>query len=422
MTLPLVAPFRHSSSRERDQKWASPVRSVASRAAALAHASMRTLPSSASCTMTGSSASVAGQVRSRIGQPSHAATSSAPTGSAGRTHRDATRRELGLERWDGGDLVVQERGEEGRLGAAIGQDLDHVGAAPRPTRGDDGHPDRIGHGARQLDVVAAARPVAIDAGQEHLAGPALDGLDRPVAGVALGRLRGGDSVDLPAIAGAGRVDGHDHGLRPELRGDPADEFRVAQRRAVEADLVRARVEQGGGIVVRRHPTADGERHVERGGGTADEVEHRGASVPRGRDVEDDDLVGAVGRVPGGELDRIARVAEIHEARSLHDAAVSNVEAGEQAFRERHPQVTPARASPAAMSASPMSSEPSTSARPDHRSIDARRCQRPQLVRRGDPAGGHQARPGERPPHFAQQLHVRTASRAVTGYISNDITR
>ncbi len=150
-----------------------------------------------------------------------------------------------------------------------------------------------------------------------------------------------------------------------------------------------------------NPTADGERHVERGGGTADEVEHRGASVPRGGDVEDDDLVGAVGRVPGGELDRIARVAEIHEARSLHDAAVSNVEAGEQAFRERHPQVTPARASPAAI-APPRVERAVHECQADHRSIDARRCQRPQLDPPRRSRRRRQARPGECPPHFARR--------------------
>ena len=56
------------------------------------------------------------------------------------------------------------------------------------------------------------------------------------------------------------------------------------------------------------------------------------SVPRrsgaARDVEEDQLVGALARVALGELGRIALVDEVDEAGALHDAAVGDVEAGD----------------------------------------------------------------------------------------------
>ena len=52
---------------------------------------------------------------------------------------------------------------------------------------------------------------------------------------------------------------------------------------------------------------------------------------RGGDVEEHELVGALGVVALGELDRVARVAQIDEVRALDDAAGVDVEAGNDAL-------------------------------------------------------------------------------------------
>ena len=57
-------------------------------------------------------------------------------------------------------------------------------------------------------------------------------------------------------------------------------------------------------------------------------------VRRG-DVEEDELVGALGVVALGELDRVARVADVDEVRALHDAPGVDVEARDDAL-EVHP--------------------------------------------------------------------------------------
>ena len=46
------------------------------------------------------------------------------------------------------------------------------------------------------------------------------------------------------------------------------------------------------------------------------------------DVEEHELVGALGVVAGGQLDRVAGVAQVDEVHALDDAAVVDVEAGD----------------------------------------------------------------------------------------------
>ena len=79
-----------------------------------------------------------------------------------------------------------------------------------------------------------------------------------------------------------------------------------------------------------HAAADRERDEGPSRGPLDDVEERAASLRRGGDVEEDELVGALGRVALGELGRIALVDEVDEAGALDDPAVGHVEAGDDA--------------------------------------------------------------------------------------------
>ena len=66
-------------------------------------------------------------------------------------------------------------------------------------------------------------------------------------------------------------------------------------------------------------------------GAAGKVDRGGAVVARGRDVEEDHLVGALLVVALRELDGIARVAQVHEVDALHHAPILDVHAGDHAF-------------------------------------------------------------------------------------------
>ncbi len=68
------------------------------------------------------------------------------------------------------------------------------------------------------------------------------------------------------------------------------------------------------------------------GGATGQLDDRVTALVRGRDVEEDELVGPLGVVAGSELDRIARVAQADEVRALDDAPGVDVEAGDDALQ------------------------------------------------------------------------------------------
>ena len=78
---------------------------------------------------------------------------------------------------------------------------------------------------------------------------------------------------------------------------------------------------------RPDPAADRERDEDVVGAAAGQVDDRVALLVRGGDVEEHELVGALGLVALGELHGVAGVADVDEVRALHDAALVHVEAG-----------------------------------------------------------------------------------------------
>src|SRR6185369_17033288 len=68
-------------------------------------------------------------------------------------------------------------------------------------------------------------------------------------------------------------------------------------------------------------------------------EQRSARLDARRDVEEHELVGALGRVAGGELGRIALVDQVDEAGALDDAPGCDVEARDDTATE-HAQFPP----------------------------------------------------------------------------------
>ena len=115
---------------------------------------------------------------------------------------------------------------------------------------------------------------------------------------------------------------------PKTSAELGDQLRPRQGRRVDRDLVGAGVEHRLGVVDRADPAADRERDEDVVGGPPGELDDRVAALVRGGDVEEDELVGALGVVARGELDRIARVADVDEVRALDDAPVVDVEARE----------------------------------------------------------------------------------------------
>src|SRR3984893_12686009 len=118
-------------------------------------------------------------------------------------------------------------------------------------RGDDRHRDRVRHGARQLEIVAVARAVAILAREEDLACSEFLDLSRPLDGVAAGGAAATVGVDTPAERLSGLtfgIDSHDDTLAAEALCRLADQLRARERGRIEGDLVSAGTEQRADIV------------------------------------------------------------------------------------------------------------------------------------------------------------------------------
>ena len=82
-----------------------------------------------------------------------------------------------------------------------------------------------------------------------------------------------------------------------------------------------------------HSPADRERDEHFVGDALDDVHHRVAGVARRGDVEEHELVGALGVVARRELDRITGVADADEVDALHDAPGVDIEARDHADGE-----------------------------------------------------------------------------------------
>ena len=232
---------------------------------------------------------------------------------------------------------MQDRGEQRRLGdpERLGDVAWHRRRRPRrsPAR------DTASATARgDLEVVALARAVGVDRGEQDLARAAL-----PRPRVAHSTVPRAVSV-VPARvlhAPALGVDRDDDRLRAELLGELGDR---ATARASAAELTEtlsapAR-EQRVGVGDRADAAADRERDRELLGDAPDDADERVALLERRLDVEEDELVGAAVGVGGAELDRVADVAQLLELDALDDAAGGDVEARDQA-RERDRSLTSA---------------------------------------------------------------------------------
>ena len=156
-------------------------------------------------------------------------------------------------------------------------------------------------------------------------------------GVETGRLAAALDHDLPGRRpvrigwhDGARVDRDHDRLPAEPAGAAADERRVGDGRGVERDLVGARAEDVAHLDDGPHAAADGQRDERPPGRPLDDVEERAAPLGRRGDVEEDELVGALGGVALGELGRIALVDEVDEPGALDDPAVGDVEARDDA--------------------------------------------------------------------------------------------
>ena len=234
---------------------------------------------------------------------------------------------------------MEDRGGEHRRGVAFADTGHHVVQRPHPARGDHRHMHSVGDGARQGDVITGLGAVAIHGGQQDFAGAEIDHAPGELHRVDAGRPPPAMGEDLPAILALDGdllgIDRHDDALVAEFFRRRAHEIRIGDRGRVDRDLVGAGQKQLADVAERAHAAADRQRHEALLGRAGNHVEDRLSVFGGGGDVEEAELVRTGGVIGLSRLDRIAGVDQVHEIDALDDAAVLDVQTGDDAGFEGH---------------------------------------------------------------------------------------
>ena len=209
-------------------------------------------------------------------------------------------------------------------------------SVPTPPEAMTGTRHRVGDGAGQREVVAGLGAVAVHRGQQDLAGAELA---RPPAAKATASMPVGLRPPWVKISQRSASPAPETCLAsmattmhwlPNFSAARRTNCAVVHRGGVDRDLVGAGQQQRADVLDRAHAAADGQRHEAGSAVRVDDVEQRAAVLVARGDVEEAELVGAGGVVGAGALDRIAGVAQVDEVDALDDAAVLDVEAGDDA--------------------------------------------------------------------------------------------
>ena len=215
-------------------------------------------------------------------------------------------------------------------------------APPEATTGTlDGRADRL----HELEVVAVLHAVRVHRGDEQLAGARAR---RPARAQATASqsvgLRPPSTYARQPPSGSRRAS-IAQTMHCEPKRSAASPIRLGprERAGVERDLVGAGQQQLAHAPHAVDAAADGERHVDLLGGTLDGAAERARILARGRDVEPDDLVGALLGVAQRRLDGLAAVAQVDEVDALDDAPAGDVEARDDAPTQHRPPSASRRA-------------------------------------------------------------------------------
>src|SRR3546814_9764876 len=145
---------------------------------------------------------------------------------------------------------------------------------------------------------------------------------------------------LEAEIAAASVYGDDHALRPELLSQLAHQLGTVDCSRVNRDLVRTHPQEAARVLHAADAPADREGDEDLLGDPSGHLDSRVTGIRRGCDVQEHELVGALGVVAGGQLHRVPRVAEIDEFHALDDAPSVNVQAGDDGSGPRAEEQTP----------------------------------------------------------------------------------
>jgi hypothetical protein len=226
---------------------------------------------------------------------------------------------------------MKDRCREGGVRAALCEHLGEVLERAGASGGDDWNRDGARDGSRQPAIEADFRAVAVDRGQQNLAGAAVFGFARPLDRFTVGRHLSAARVDGAPIPVPLRVDGDKDRLAAVALGERRDERRIRQRGRVQTDFVRAGLNGRDSVRFGSDSAADGQRDEQLARDGADRVGECPAPLEGRCNVEDDEFVDAFRVVTPRELGRVPRRPQPFEVDPFDDESVAHVEAGDDAF-------------------------------------------------------------------------------------------
>lgn len=210
-----------------------------------------------------------------------------------------------------------------------------IKGADSPT-GDDRNADRVDDGTGELGIKTAARSVTVHGGEHDLTGAVAGCAHGPLDRIDARRRSPSVHPDLePARRGPRAAFGvycHDEALCTELRGDFLQDFWPLDRRCVYSDLVGSNTKKFPGVFDRANASADGERYEQFFRGPSGHVDGGVSSIRRRGDVEEDDLVGSLTVVAGGEFYRVAGITDVDKVDAFDHPAVVYIEARDDPHR------------------------------------------------------------------------------------------
>ena len=129
------------------------------------------------------------------------------------------------------------------------------------------------------------------------------------------------------------IDRYDDALRAVMTARIRNQLRILHRRRIDADFVRARVEQPAHVFDLAHAAADRERNENLCGDRFDDMQDEVAIVAARGDVQKGDLVSALPVVARRNFYRVPGIAQADKIDALDHAAGVDVETGNDALGE-----------------------------------------------------------------------------------------
>src|SRR5437763_15064295 len=147
------------------------------------------------------------------------------------------------------ETIVENRSGQSGVGVPCTEHLHEIRGSARTARRDHGNAHRVGYGARQFAIEAAAGAIAIHGCEEDLARAAGLRFPCPLDRISARGRSSAAAECFPARAAfrAFGIDSHNHRLRAKALCDRSDQTWVCQCGRVDADLIRACLEDLDGI-------------------------------------------------------------------------------------------------------------------------------------------------------------------------------